>query len=246
MKLVASQIQSAFAGKTAISREDLKRFCHSLNPDMKDQSFNWLTYHLCHGKIIRRIAHNTYTLYKDEDALADYWASLTDETKQVLDYLIDRFPLLSFSVWETNHLNEFANHQLERNCIFVEVEKPLEQSVFESLREIFVHPVLYKPSKDNLYLYSERITIVILPLTSEAPVCEHRATIEKILVDLFANTLVGGIINPSEYQDIFEDAFSKYAINKNVILRYARRRGKADKIKEVLETIASREGEGCP
>jgi hypothetical protein len=240
---MTSQIQSAFADKTVISREDLKLFYRSVNPDIKDQSFDWLIYHLCHGKIIRRVARNSFILYNDDYALAEYRAGFSGEAEHIINRLSDRYPLLSFSVWETVQLNEFVNHQMGRNCIFVEAEKPLEQSVFEALREEFALPVLYKPSKNDLYLYAGQTTITVLPLTSEAPVREHRATIEKILADLYANALVGGIVSPSEYLTVFDEALSKYIVNQNALLRYARRRGKADEIKGILETVVRRGNE---
>jgi hypothetical protein len=243
MKMVANQIQAAFDGNGTVSREDLRQFCRRINPSFNDRSFDWLVYHLCREQIIRRVARNAFVIYRDEYVLADYRANLTAEAKRVLDYLSGLYPFLSFSVWETKQLNEFANHQLERNYIFVEIEKPLEQSVFRALQEEFALPALYKPSEDDLYLYSGQVTLVVLALTSEAPVYGHRAAIEKVLADLWANRLVDSIISSAEHPNIFEEAFSKYSVNKNALMRYARRRGKADEIKVMLEMVAGKEGE---
>jgi len=56
-----------------------------------------------------------------------------------------------------------------------------------------------------------------------------------MLVDLFANPIIDQIVNPSDYPGIYKEAFLKYSINFKMMLRYARRRGKADKITSFME-----------
>ena len=189
---------------------------------------------MCRDKIIQRISRNQYAVYGEVTVKNDYSAIETVDGAAVKSFLAKQFPLLDYAVWETCALNEFLNHQLARNHIFVEVEKPLEESVFTALREWADSPVLMKPSGNDLYLYSGDLTIIVSTLTTEAPISDHKVRIEKLLVDLLANKLVGRIISPGEIPDIFTVAFSRYNINRNALLRYARRRGLEQEIKDML------------
>lgn len=80
----------------------------------------------------------------------------SDEAVNILESVKARFPLLTFIVWETRAFNEFANHQMARNFIFIEVEKPLGESVFNTLHEQNNCTTLYKPSVKEIVLYSGR------------------------------------------------------------------------------------------
>ena len=187
---------------------------------------------MCRDKIIQRVSRNQYTLYREGTAKNDYSAIESGEGVAVKSFLAKQFPLLDYAVWETYALNEFLNHQLARNHIFVEVEKPLEESVFAALRKWTNHTVLLKPSGNDLYLYSGDLTIIVTTLTSEAPIVGHEIRIEKLLVDLYANKLVSQIISAGEIPNIFAVAFSRYNINRSALLRYARRRGLEREINE--------------
>jgi len=52
---------------------------------------------------------------------------------------------------------------------------------------------------------------------------------------LFANKLLDRIISRGDFAGIYEEAFSKYKINYNLMQRYARRRSKAEEIKRFIE-----------
>jgi len=180
------------------------------------------------------VSRNQYALYREDTAKNDYSAIETSEGAAVKSFLAKQFPQLDYAVWETYALNEFLNHQLARNHIFVEVEKPLEESIFAALRKWTNYTVLLKPSGNDLYLYSGDLTIIVSTLTSEAPIAKHEIRIEKLLVDLLANKLISQIISPSEIPNIFTMAFSRYNINRSALLRYARRRGLEQEINEKL------------
>jgi hypothetical protein len=160
---------------------------------------------------------------------------LSDEAESVRACLLGKFPELSFIVWELRSFNSFANLMLARDYILVEVEKMLADLVFETLRQELPYQMLYKPTEKELELYAADPTVVVLPLSTEAPVRENDATLEKMLVDLFANKLIGWIISPSENNLIYEEALSRYQINFSAMLRYARRRNKEAIVKEFIE-----------
>jgi hypothetical protein len=103
------------------------------------------------------------------------------------------------------------------------------------LLEKDTYRVLFHPSEKEITLYSSDITVSVLALTSEAPIYNHYARLEKLLVDLFANKLLDRIISRGDYPGIYEEAFSRYNINLNMMLRYAKRRNKDKVIKSFVE-----------
>lgn len=166
----------------------------------------------------------------------NYSYDLSDAAKDLSDMIRKQYPLIDFQVWELYQMNEFVNHQLAKNTIFIEVENPLDESVFNLLFGEYPH-VLFNPDMDEYYKYSGDETIIVRKLISEAPPFygEYRqASLEKLLVDLFARGISGSIISRSEYKAIYEDSFKKYNINQAKLFRYARRRGLERTIRDFI------------
>ena len=220
--------------KQYFTRRDFNSYVKEHKPYIKDSSIGWLLYNLCQKQVIEHVAHNTYRLYTASNVLRDYNPTLSTEALNILNSTKKRFPLIDFIVWETRAFNEFANHLLARNFIFIEVEKPLDINVFESIREKNEFTILYKPNEKEITMYSDDVTISVLPLTSEAPINKYNVKLEKLLVDLFANKLLDNIISRGDYPGIYEEAFSKYSINHNMMFRYAKRRNKDKEIKRFI------------
>ena len=172
----------------------------------------------------------------DVSAKKDYEYDLSDTAKDISITICDQYPLVEFQIWELYQMNEFVNHQLAKNTIFVEVENMLDESIFNMLFEKYPH-VLLNPDIDEYYKYAGDETIVVKKLISEAPPCYgqyKQATLEKLLVDLLGRGITGDIISRSEYRAIYEDSFKKYNINRAKMFRYARRRGIENTIKDFL------------
>lgn len=232
----SNEISSAFSNKPIFTRNELKDYIKTQNPMMKDSTFGWILYDLCQQHVIQRVAHDTFKIYDNvSSSLKNYSVDLSDDTDYILEFLKKQFPLLAFVIWETRAYNEFANHQMTRNFIFVEVEKPLGESVFNALHEQNNYTTLYKPSVKEIAMYSGDVTVSVLPLTSEAPINGFDTTLEKLLVDLFANKLLDRIVSRSDYPEIYEEAFSKYNVNYNLMIRYAKRRNKDTEIKTFIK-----------
>ena len=223
-------ISYAFSDKQQFTRSELIDYISTKNPALKETSFGWLIYDLCKKHIIERVAHNTYRVYTKGRFFNTYEAVLSDDASGILKFLQRLFPLVTFIVWETRAYNEFSNHQLARNIIFIESEKLLCESIFSTVHNQSEYTALYKPGQKEIAMYSGDVTVSVLPLTSEAPIKGYNARLEKLLVDLFANKLLDKIISRGEYIGIFEEAFSRYYININKMLRYAKRRNKADEL----------------
>ena len=192
-------------------------------PDIGRSTVFYLLKYLCEVGTITRTCKGHFDI--SSKRIYNYEPSETAKNISIL--IQEQFPLVDFQVWELYQMNEFINHQLSRNTIFVEVENMLDESIFNLLFEMYPH-VLHNAGTEEYYKYSADETIVVRKLISEAPSGfgqYKQATLEKILVDLFGRGLSGSIISRSEYQAIYEDSFKKYAINQPKMFRYARRRG---------------------
>ena len=133
-------------------------------------------------------------------------------------------------------------HQPGNFQIIVEVGKEVTQSVFYFLKEL-KFSVFIEPTEEILekYLPTDKEAIIIKSLVSEAPLQEtsniKTVTIEKMLVDVFSDSIVFSAQQGSELRTIFQEAFTKYTINQSKMLRYASRRKKKESLQKYLSTI---------
>ena len=166
-----------------------------------------------------------------------YTYEYSNNAKKVAEYLKQKFPYLDFTIMDFIQLNEFVNHQLAHNVIFVSVEDELGDFVFDALKELYPGKVLIKPSLEiyNKYWYDDMI--VIEKLVSEAPMGKNErwnTRIEKLLVDVFTNSILVNTISETEVPNIYEEAFRKYAVDESCMFRYAKRRGAEKKIRNFI------------
>lgn len=225
----ANELLFEFSNEETFSRATLKSFYNARIENLKDSTFNWIVYNLCKDKIIQREGRNIYQLYNSSKTRIPFHPLFSNELSMVDNLIAMKFPMLKFSIWELWMLNEFLNHQLEKNIIISDVEKNFEESVFEGIKHDLEFPILFKPNQKEIDYYSAYVTAAVFPLTQEAPKRKDEtqiAPLEKILVDLFANKLFESVISFGEYPNIFEGAFSKYLIDEKAMFRYARRRKK--------------------
>lgn len=203
------------------------------NPDIGRSTVYKLLKELCDQNIITRTGRGRYNSF----GRSEYQYRLSDAAKKISLKIQTEYPLVDFRIWELYQMNEFLNHQMAHNTIIVDVEGMLDETVFNFLFEKYPH-VLFCPSYDEYFKYTGDQTIVVKKLISEAPSYDdkyHMAPLEKILVDLFGKGISGAIIPKSEYPAIFEECFRKYNINTAMMLRYARRRGCEQKIKQFIK-----------
>ena len=195
----------------------------SNSPEIGRSTVYHLLKQLCESGEIIRTSKGHYKVAGKKN----YAYDLSDTAKDISSVVRKEFPLVDFQIWELYQMNEFVNHQLARNTVFIEVEDLQEESIFNLLFEKYPH-VLLNPGVDEYYKYAGQETILVRKLISEAPPAfgsYHQASLEKILVDLFGRGISGAIVSRSEYSAIFETAFKKYNINQAKMSRYARRRG---------------------
>ncbi len=126
-------------------------------------------------------------------------------------------------------------HQPGSSYTAIEVESVALESVFYFFKDKSFM-VFLDPDKVLLHRYSinKKNILIIKPLVTEAPVQQisgvWTTTIEKMLVDLFCDTVILEAQQGSEKDRILNEALTKYAVNINRIWRYADRRGKKNEV----------------
>lgn len=175
--------------------------------------------------------------YSSISVKKQYRFEASPQVKEITQLIRTQYPLVSFQVWELYQWNEFVNHQLAHNAFFIEVENPLETTIFEYLTERYPK-VLLSPDTETYYRYRADDMVIVQRLITGAPASipdTCQASLEKLLVDIFSKKLTGQLIERAEYRRIYEDAFGKYAINESALFRYAGRRHLEGDIREFID-----------
>lgn len=170
--------------------------------------------------------------------------TLKPDTKDLAQYLKKRYPLADFCIWDAASVIPFMLHVPNIKMVIVDVERLLEQSFPDAIREKCPElMVLPTPTKEEFFKFGNtRDCLVLHTLTTEAPVDSFEGlpvpSAEKMLVDIVLNPEFD-FLQGSELTRVYKEAFLEYDISRGRLLRYARRRYCEDKIQQILDRIDS-------
>jgi hypothetical protein len=225
------------------SRQQILLAARSYDPSFKETQLRYLTGALLDSDLVVRVGRNQYKKAGEEPKKRIFAGKYSNAAMQVIRYMEKHFPLLSFRVWELRWLNEFFNHQLAHNKIFLEVEKDGFDFVFSALIEKFPGRVLLRPGVKEILQYGTDDGVIVERLVTEAPSAggeRYHVPLEKLIVDLFANRYL--MLFKGEYPSTIEMMFSTYRIDQVAMLRYARRR---NKVKDVFGFLSTKTTVEC-
>ena len=155
-----------------------------------------------------------------------------------MNQIKETYPYVTFTVFETVLMNDFLNHLIAQNTVFIQAERESSIYVFRFLQEKGYQNVMYKPGKKEFDLYWSIDEIIVTDIISEAPLRTnepHKIMLEKMLVDMVADKLISTTYSKAELPDVIEQAQSRYYLDKIRLLRYARRRNRGKEMKQYLE-----------
>lgn len=238
-KINIDKLKARFLQTDVIHNEQIINFYRESEPDLKKTTINWRIYSLVQMGALNRIGRGKYILGNKQSYVPEIQPKLIK-----LDRLLKKnLPYLNYCLWSTSLLNEFMLHQPGKFFFIVEVENDAADAVFYLLKE-FKYSVFLKPTKEllNRYLPEGKEVWIVKSLVSEAPVLNIKGiqttTLEKLLVDLFTDSDILDAQQGAEKNRIFEEAFDKYIINENKLLRYAARRRKKEQIDNYLNKVS--------
>ncbi|WP_029200559.1 DUF6577 family protein [Oribacterium sp. NK2B42] len=226
--------------KNIFTRRDVFYAASSTKEDFKESDMrNLMEAMIVDGSIVR-IAHNVYV--RKGSNKQEYSPVYSDEANKIIVDVKEKFPYLNFQVWEITWLNEFLNHLVSHNRIFLDVENDGCEFVYTSLSDDYSGKMLLRPSVKELQYYLQTDSIIIERLISESPKGKNNAyetPIEKIIVEMFANKTLISMISKGDYPEALETIFEKYNIDQTKMLRYARRRNKKNELIKYIKDHTS-------
>lgn len=228
-------IANQFEPGKCYARADVIDILRQARSGLSDNSYIWTVGDLVKEGILQHEGRNQYFL--PGKPRKPYIPLYSVEAQTIRFQVSSRFPLTGFTVFESMLLNEFLNHLIARNTIFIQVNRPLGASVFDFLREHTEKLVLYQPSTKDFTKYWKPDSIVVLDWTSEAPLnpsAPHDITIEKMLVDIYCDKSIRMVYSSAEYPTIVQDVYERYPVDTVRLLRYARRRHRDREISAFL------------
>lgn len=188
--------------------------------------------------ILTRVGRGKFVLGNKKN----YVPEIHTKLKTLSNKITKQFPFLDYCLWSSSLYNEFMLHQPGKFYLIVEVEKDATESIFFFMKEN-KYSVFLDPTKEllNRYVPDEKETWIVKSLVTEAPTHNlegiQTTTIEKLLVDLFCDTVIFDAQQGAERDRIFGDAIVKYTVNENRMLRYADRRRKKKEFSDYIKTI---------
>lgn len=183
------------------------------------------------------VGHDSY-IWSSEANLRPYRPVLSAEATQVLDEMLKRYGRMNYTLFELVWLNDFLNHLLGTDALFVMVERDCAPFVFEFLSEQHTGAVLLDPSPEDFFRYRDSRTILVVKKPSQGPAnryMPHVAPPEQWLADILADGRLSASFEGAELPRIFSAFGSRYVVNKSALFRYARRRGVYERVRKLLE-----------
>lgn len=245
MENTADQMLSVIKTKLkgpSFEAQELYELLKKSENDLLLSTFRWRLHQLKILGKIESIGRGQYSLAKHSQFSIDLNSKLQNIAKE----LKKEFPYANYCIWSSDILNEFTIHQPTISFAIIEVEKDAIEGVFSFLKEqhqsVFLNP---KEKEINLYLGSDNKSLIVKTLVQRSPIEKSKASkfpapkLEKILIDLLADTDLFSFYQGSELKNIWREAFNKYSINQSTLNNYAQKRYVQDQAFTLVNEIKS-------
>lgn len=226
VKNTLTLIKSKFANRSFMSKE-LYELAKELENELLLSTFRWRLHNLKASGEIESRGRGQYSLASHDK----FKIELKLKLQKIFKELTQEFPYASFCTWSSDLLNEFTIHQPTMSFNIIEIEKDAIEGVFSYLKEHHQNVLLNPTKKEiNLYLSSDNKSLIVKTLLQRAPIEKDSSTkisvpkIEKILVDLIADSDFFSLYQGSELKNIWREVFKKYTVNISTLNNYAKRR----------------------
>ena len=187
---------------------------------------------------LSKVGWGSYQL--SAEAKPRYFLTLKPETLEMGAYLRQRYPLADFCIWDASSVIPFMLHVPNIRMTIIDVERLLEQSFPDAIREQYPGQLLLpNPTREEFIKFGRATDCIVLhTLTTESPLDRYEGLpvpqAEKMLVDIVLNPEFD-FLQGSELSRIYRQALADYDISHSRLLRYARRRGCEDRIQKLID-----------
>ena len=239
-KVLDNRLIEVFKDKESFTREELFEFYLYFEPELKEGTFGWRIFDLKNRNIIKPLKRGLYEISNKPEYKPDISPNLLKVAKQ----LSEKFDEVKYCIWEAVWLNEFVQHQTSKSTFFIEIEKGFEETLFFALKDNLHKEVFVNPDERTIdfYIAESQQPVIIKKLLTRAPLTKRTEnkirfyipSLEKILVDVFAEERLFNYLQGGELIHIYENALSKYTINFTKLFSYAKRRERGHDIKQFM------------
>lgn len=239
-KITEHKLIEEFKDRASFTREDLYDFYRFFEPDLSEGTFSWRIYNLKNKNIIRSIKRGLYKISRKPVYKPEVSLNLLKLAKRVGGKFADA----RHCIWETEWLNEFLKHQSTKRYTIIEIEKEFTHSLYYELKDLQINELFLNPDEKVIepYIAESKSPVIIKKMITRSPIVNrtenrvkfHTPTLEKILVDLFAEEKLFYHLQGSEMVHIYENALSNYTVNFTKLFSYAKRREREQEIKEFM------------
>ena len=185
--------------KPVFSRKEIEEAAFLCTPDFSKGKMRNLLEDMLSSGSINRVGRNCYVKGNGKSV---YRGELSELALQVKEKIEKDFPYIEFQIWELTWLNEFLNHLVAHNRIFVNVENDGCEFVYMSLNSEYGNSLLLKPTEKEIDYYTKDNSIIIDRLVSEAPSSEpHIPSLETIIVEMFGGKALPLLISKGDYAE---------------------------------------------
>jgi len=241
LKKDTDRLSQYFEGCESFTTNDMYGFFSQTQPDIKKATVNWRVYELVRQGFLKRIGRGMYALGQGNCFLP----LPTKKQKNISSRIKKQFPLITFCCWHASALKEFFQHFAVYDFLLIETERETIDAVFHFIKETNKN-TFKEPSRDMMenFVFDGKDAVIVKSLISEAPLQDADSvtvpTIEKILVDLVADSETFFFLQGHEMLNVFESAMGKYTVNTDRLLRYAKRRNKKEELQKILMQISGK------
>ena len=239
---ITKKLLEVFQNRRYFDRKELLDFYRRYEPGVKEGTIDWRIYKLRSKNIIKPVKRGVYTI----SGKPDYLPQISSQQVKIARKITRHFNKIDYCTWSTEWLAEYTVNQAVNNILIIEVEKEFIDSVFFYLKDNVRSDVYIEADQKTLdfYVFESKDPIVVKKMITRSPVRKiktdhsliHIPTLEKMLVDLYADNKLFSHYQGSELRHIFEHAIQNYNINFTKLFSYAARREKENQLKAYLET----------
>ncbi len=229
-----------FKDRTFFTKKELYDFLKHTKNELTDSYYRLLLYKLRKRGIIQDLKRNVYTINNSPNFLP----TIEKKIKKLINTIQKNSNDIKYVCWDSLWLNRFTIHQSNSSMIIFECEKEFNESIYYILKDYQYENVYLNPKKEiiNIYLTENKNSIIIRPLISRSPSFEYTEiripTIEKILVDVFAERKLFYAFQGKELANIFTNSISDFKVNLSTLFNYAKRRNKYNELLEYIRHLS--------
>ena len=242
-QLHLNELTKAFLASDRVQKSALRNFYRRFDPALTEPTFRRILYALEKRQTLTPIGSGIYAIHENaappsRKNFVPTWSQSPQTLKQMVQ---ETFPYLEILSWETGALKEWMTHQPINNQIILETEREACESVFNHLQQKHLGRVFLEPDRATMERYVVPVpeSILVTHLITQSPKKKMSGLIfprlEKILVDVFADSDKFFAFQGEELVHIFENSFAACWISEKTLFRYAGRRKVTAKLMEFIE-----------